>query len=83
MTNRVTFAQLERILLDVGFTKKVLPGKGVVFHHAPSETPFPVRAYKPNEKVPDYLLAAARGQLDGRGILDAKDFDERLNAVAA
>ena len=83
MTNRISFAQMDRILQDAGFQKTVIPGKGIAYHHAPTDTLFPVRLHKPNEMVPDYLLAAARSQLDGRGIMDAANFEELLKAAAA
>jgi predicted RNA binding protein YcfA (HicA-like mRNA interferase family) len=83
MTSHVTFTQLDRILQQLGFQKTVIRGMGVAYRHAPTDTLFPVRPHRANEVVPDYLLAAARSQFDGRGIIDAAGFEDLLKAAAA
>lgn len=81
--NRITFAQLENVLEEIGFTKTVLPDTGVVYRHANSDSMLVVRLHKPREVVPDYVMAATRLQLDEQGIIEGDDFDAMLRATAA
>lgn len=84
LSKLITFAQFDRIMAQLGFDKTVLPDrKGAVYKHAPTKTIFPVRPHKPSDYVPDYYLAGARSQFDGRGIIDAEEFEEMLRAAAA
>src|SRR5438105_12576479 len=83
MLEPIRFARYDSILLELGFKKKVVPGKYIVYWHQPSDTVMPVRLMKPDELVPDYQMAATRSQLDGRGIIEAADFEEMLKAITA
>lgn len=83
MTKRIYFAQFDAFMASVGFRITVVPRSHVNYYHEESDTLLPIRLHKPTDFVPDYWIASARGQLDRRGILDAKDFEEKLNAVAA
>ena len=48
--SNVTFAELQQLLLDLGFTVSKR-GKGWFFEHAPSETNFLYRPYRARERV--------------------------------
>jgi len=81
--NRITFGRLEAVLKNLGFVKKVVPDTGVGYNHAPTGAIVIVRHHKPNELVPDYVMAAARHELDQQGVIEPKDFEEMLKAAAA
>jgi hypothetical protein len=83
MSEHISFAQFDAILRDLGFEKAVVPGSSVVYYHKPTDTTMPVRLMRPDELIPDYLLAAARSQLDGRGIIEATAFDRMIRIPAA
>ena len=83
MNKTVTFAQLEHILTELGFVKNVVPKTGVAYEHPPTQTLFVVRLHKPDEIVPGKVLLAAQLQLDGRGVIEAAEFEQMLRNVAA
>ena len=83
MNNNLTFAQFERVLTELGFRKKSVPKTGIAYVHSPTDTIVLVRKHKPSETVPWHVLAAARVQLDGRGVIEAEEFDRMLHAAAA
>jgi hypothetical protein len=74
----VPFARLRALLLDPGFAEGVVEGKYLGFYHADSETVFPFRRYRPQEKVSMADLLTVRKQLDGRGLLEEDAFDATL-----
>jgi len=81
-TKQITFSQLDQVLKELGFCKKVVPDTGVAYKHSPSGLVLAVRLHKPNEVVPDYVMVATRGQLDRHGVIETKDFEEMLKATA-
>lgn len=83
MIRRIPFAQFDSVLRELGFQKKVVPGKHIAYFHEASDTVMAVRLMEPDELVPDYQMAATRSQLDGRGIIDADEFEEMLKTAAA
>ena len=74
----ITFAQLEKILKDLGFRKRVVPSKAVVYNYSPTRTDLIVRVHTPNELVPDYVLVSIRHQLDAQGVIAATEFETLL-----
>lgn len=80
---RITFAQLRRLLLDMGFTETVTPKSHVLFVHELSgaEMAFPI--YRANRLVMPHHLATARVTLDRKGLMEADDFDEFVESVSA
>ena len=42
-----------------------------------------VRLHKVSEAVPWHVMAYVRQQLDGRGVIEAEDFDALLHIAAA
>ena len=83
MSKRVTFAQFDAILEELGFRKSVVTESHVNYRRAAGDTPLMVRLHKPNEFVPDYELAYVRHELEWSGIIEPANFDEKLLAVAA
>jgi len=81
--NTITFAALRQLLSDLGFVEKVLPQSHVVFEHAPSDTIFVFRPYRPRDRVADYDLVGVRRHLDERGLLECGDFENRLHQPSA
>jgi hypothetical protein len=83
MTHQVVpFAALQRVLKGLGFVKTLVPGSHVVFEHAPSDTVFGFRLYKPREKVSVGDLLGVRKILDERGVVERDTFDEMLRQPA-
>lgn len=82
-TSDLSYAELRRLLLDLGFAEKKVPGPHIVFYHAPSDTLFAFRAYKPKQKVFVDDLVGVRFHLDWRGLLDAEAFDNLLRKASA
>jgi len=82
-TNRISYFQLDAVLKDLGFRKKVVLDSGVAYTHPSTGTPIAVPAHKSSETVPDYVMAGTRLQLDRHGVVEAKDFDQMLKAAVA
>jgi hypothetical protein len=72
------FAKLRSLLLDLGFTKRVLEGKYLGFYHADSDTLFAFRLYRAQDKVSFADLVSVRKQLAWRGLLSEEAFDTSL-----
>jgi hypothetical protein len=77
------FATLRKLLLDLGFVEKVVPGSSIVFGHAASDTVFLFRPYGPHDKVSMMDLVGVRRQLDLRSLLGEDAFDALLRKASA
>jgi hypothetical protein len=77
-TSSVPFANLQAVLEGLGFIRKKVAGPQVVFEHAPSDTWFLFRAYRPRDKVTVADLIGVRKILDERGLLAAEALEELL-----
>ncbi len=75
MSNRITFAQLDRVLADLKFRKTIVRGEGVVYDYAPTKTVLVVSTHRSNEMVPDYVLASIRHQLYAQDVISATEFE--------
>ena len=78
----ITFADLRRFLLDLGFTPSKR-GKFWFFDHPPSGTEFGYRPYRAGEKVTLMDLDMTRKHLDWRGVLSEDAFEDRLKKATA
>lgn len=78
----IPFAELQQLLLDLGFTQSKR-GKFWFFEHPTSETIFTYRPYKPQEKITLKDLFLTRKHLDWRGVLSENAFDELLKQASA
>ena len=77
------FAKLRQLLLDLGFTKRVIDGKYLGFTHAESGCFFAFPLYRPQERVSNTDLVGVRSQLDWRGLLSEEAFDAALRKASA
>lgn len=78
----VTFAELQQLLEDVGFTQSKR-GKFWVFEHSPSETVLTYRPYRLKERVTMLDMHMTRQHLDWRGVLAEQAFDDLLKKATA
>ena len=83
MSDRITFAQFDAVLAELGFQKQVIPGSHVNYRHADWDKPLMLRLHKPKDIVPGYDLLGTRVQLERFGIVAAADFEQMLQAAAA
>jgi hypothetical protein len=80
----IPFRRLRSVLLDLGFTESVVPtGPFWFFEHAPSNTVFVFRNYRPADHITWADHVAARKLLDEKGLLAADDFEELLHKTTA
>jgi hypothetical protein len=73
---RITFGQLRRLLLDLGFTETVTPKSHVFFAHQPSGAELALPIYRSNRIVLPHHLVSVRVTLDANGLMDKDDFDD-------
>jgi len=73
---RLKFSKLRQILLELGFRQVEISDKAIGFEHEQSDTLLVLPIYNPNQFVMPHHLLYIRIQLDGRGVMDAEDFDE-------
>jgi hypothetical protein len=79
---RITFAKLRQLLLDQGFTETVVPDSHIAFLHGDSDIDVRLPLYRPNQPVLPRHLVPVRTLLDGRGLLEAEEFDRLLQSAA-
>lgn len=77
------FSKLRSVLLDLGFVERVIEGKCLGFYHAESDTFFPFRMYRSQDKVSFADLVTVRKQLDWNGLLSEEAFDACLSKATA
>jgi hypothetical protein len=82
-SSNVPFARLRALLLDLGFTERVVDENYLGFYHAPSDCLFTFRMYRPQQKVSNADVLGVRSQLDWRGLLSEGEFDAALGKVSA
>lgn len=81
--NHLPFAKLRRLLVDLGFSERVIDGKYLGFTHAGPGCFFALPLYGPQECVSNTDLAGVRSELDLRGLLSEEAFDAALRKVSA
>jgi hypothetical protein len=77
--NAVSFATLQHVLEGLGFVKAQTAGPQQVFEHAPSDSVFLFRAYKPRDKVTPADLIAVRKILDDKGVIEPEALEDMLH----
>jgi predicted RNA binding protein YcfA (HicA-like mRNA interferase family) len=80
---RITFGQLRRLLIDMGFTETVTPKSHVFFAHERSGAEVALPIYRSNRIVLPHHLSTVRVMLDAKGLMDEDDFDEAVASVAS
>jgi hypothetical protein len=83
ISSDLPFAKLRAVLLDLGFVEGTVDGKYLGFYHAASDTVFPFRMYRPQDKVSMADLVTVRKQLDWRGLLREEAFEAALRKASA
>jgi len=80
--SNVRFADLKQLLMDLGFTS-YRKDRFWIFKHETSEALFAFRAYRSNERVTLRDLRSVQVQLDWRGMMSEKTFDDYLHKATA
>jgi hypothetical protein len=75
MRKEVTFAELERALIKVGFTQSYPASPQKVYQH-PSDALVVLPTYHANEPVRPIHMAAVRKTLSEKGLLDPSSFNK-------
>jgi predicted RNA binding protein YcfA (HicA-like mRNA interferase family) len=83
VTSRVTFAQFDAVLEQLGFKKTIVRGSHVNYEHANTGAFLLAQIHKPNDLVPTYVLFGARVDLERQGVIDREDFLKMLEGIAA
>jgi hypothetical protein len=75
----VTYGQLDKVLRSLGFShqRSKNESRGHIYEH-PSGALIMLPAFKNNDKIYDYHLAAARLELDNFGLANPSVFDAKL-----
>jgi len=81
--DRVTFAQFNAILEQLGFQKTVIPGSHVNYNHPETGAFLLIQLHKASDLVPTFVLLGTRGNLEIQGVIAKEDFEKMLQAVAA
>lgn len=82
MKNKVRFAELRQLLLELGFREAVSPSE-IVFLHQRSDTIFVFRPYRPTDPVASYNLIEVQSMLDARGLMSAETFEDQFKKTPA
>lgn len=80
---RFTFAQLQQLLLEMGFTETVVPKSHVFFAHEPSGAEVALPIYRSDRNVLPHHLITVRMMLDAKGLMAAVDFDDLVESAAS
>jgi hypothetical protein len=77
------FSSLRRLLSDLGFEEAVAntDKPHVAFRHEPSDLLIVLPPYRNNAVVAPHHLVYVRMMLDGKGLLDAEEFDRLVGGL--
>jgi predicted RNA binding protein YcfA (HicA-like mRNA interferase family) len=81
MNKQVTFQQVERFLLDLGFVPVPTSGDHKVFDHQTSGARVVLPPRGPEDVVEPGRIAAIRNVLVGKGVLDGAAPEELFDAL--
>lgn len=81
---RMTFSALRRLLSDLGFREASVKEPFIGFEHQEDpEIWFVFPSYRGNALVAPHHLAQVRVLLDGRGLMEADEFDRLVGVTSA
>src|SRR5207249_2060503 len=80
---RITFVQLRKLLLEIGFIETLVPNSHVFFSHQQSGAEIALPIYRANRIVLPHHLASVRIMLDAKGLMEGADFDDFVASVSA
>ena len=83
MTRKVTFGQIHRLLLKLGWVRTPVEGEHVLFEHKPSGGLLVMRPHRLSETVDPMTLGVVKMNLDLRGFLDESEFGDALRKLPA
>ena len=72
---RFKFSSLRQMLLDLGFKEVPLNKPYIGFQHDESDLLIVLPPYRSNALVAPHHLVYVRMMLDGKGLMDAEEFD--------
>lgn len=75
---RPTYAVVNRILEDLGYTSQLVPDSHILFEFPQPNRRIVLRVYQPDDPFDLAELAHIRFSLDAWGILNSEEFDEAL-----
>ena len=78
---RLKFSDLRRILLNLGFTEVAVAKPHIGFQHATSDLLIVLPSYRINAPVAPHHLVYVRMMLDGKGLMDADEFDRLVGKM--
>ena len=82
MNKSFRFADLECLLLQLGFQRAETTGSQIVFEHPASETMLVFPPYRNEESVQPHHRVKTQTLLDSRGLLERTDFDKVIEEIA-
>jgi hypothetical protein len=83
MNNKVTFAALDQLLADLGFSKTPVDGSYLAYQHSPSDALLVVRRQRPRGIVDEKTLIVVRKILVEKGLIERDALESRLGANSA
>jgi hypothetical protein len=83
MNKAVTYAQLKKMLLGLGFREALLPSSHIAFNGPEPKMLLFYRSYRPDEVLESADLAKTRRFLDAWGLVEESAFERLLQATAA
>ena len=79
----VTYRDLEHVLLELGFRRIEHPDGYRVYRHDESQTIVPLPAAGDDDPVPIHHLMGNATILDGRGVVERRQFERLLASASA
>jgi hypothetical protein len=80
---KISFSQLRKLLLDLGFVETITPKKHTFFAHESSGAEFAMPIYRSNQAVRPHHLIAVRMMLDATGVMEGDEFDEAVASASS
>ncbi len=77
--DRMTYKQLDQLLIELGFTRDRVEPKWLRYEHAPSDTMIVLADKKPNEMVRITDAVAARLHLVAKGLISEEELQRFLS----
>jgi hypothetical protein len=83
VNNQVTYGQLDKLLLQLGFVRQRVESKWRRYEHAASDTVIILADKKPGEPARPSEAASARIHLVAKGLISEEELEQKLaNGVA-
>jgi len=82
LSRRITYGQLRRVLLDMGF-QEIRRDDGVALKHAKSGSLFLFRPYQETDPLQPAEVFLVTQELDARSLLEPESFEALLSRAPA